>query len=189
MARCATPDVGHPIIERTRLDNSRIDVRFVSVDGDEWYNQYFESSFQVIRTRISEGFDAETLCDSIYQAKPFWVSAFLHLLKNARTRLFRTEICVNPAVATDGTYMAQIATYFGDSLMFSDISSLGKMRDSYPLDLFTLARAFPLKEVGNADEFLYLFVLALWAEAIENHKFDLNTRVVIIETLLLFLLN
>jgi hypothetical protein len=58
-----------------------------------------------------------------------------------------------------------------------------------PLDLFTLARTFRLKEVGNGDEFLYIFVLVLSAEAIESHKFDLNTRVVIIETFLLLFLN
>jgi hypothetical protein len=106
------------VIEKKCSDNPLIDVKFVSVDGDEGCNQCFERSFQVMRTCISEGVDAETLYNGIYKAKPLCVSDFLHLLKNARPRLFSAEICVNPAVATDGAHMAQIATYFGDSLTF-----------------------------------------------------------------------
>jgi hypothetical protein len=46
-----------------------------------------------------------------------------------------------------------------------------------------------VEQVGNSDEFLDLFVMARWTEGIENRKFNLKTRILIVETLLLFFLN
>jgi hypothetical protein len=63
------------------------------------------------------------------------------------------------------------------------------MWNSYSLDRFSLSRAFQVEEIGNSDEFLYLLVMALWTEGIENRKFNLKTRILRVETLLLFFLN
>jgi hypothetical protein len=83
--------------------------------------------------------------------------------------------------------MDELAKLFEEySSTFRDTSNLGKMKDSYPLDLFTLKRAFKLEQIGNADQFMYIFIFGLWMEAIENPDFNLGTRLVIIETLLLF---
>jgi hypothetical protein len=94
-----------------------------------------------------------------------------------------SKICTNPELKTKGASIAKIASYFNESLTFSDAPQWRKMRDSYPLDFFTLRPAYIVEKEGNADEFLSLFVFALWTVAIEN-----RTRLVIIETLLLFFL-
>jgi hypothetical protein len=89
---------------------------------------------------------------------------------------------------TAGVCMADLVRILKEkSRTFLDGSTLGKMRDSYPLDLFTLQRAFDIRtNGGNEDAFLYVFIFGLWAEAVENRKFNIQTRMVILETLLLF---
>jgi hypothetical protein len=87
------------------------------------------------------------------------VSDWLHLMKNAQRRLFRTKIFVNPQNLDSSTIMDGIARVFDPSATFTDDSPLGKMRDCYPLDLFTLHRALVLHERGeNISEFIYLFI-------------------------------
>jgi hypothetical protein len=114
-------------IREVRSADTRLDRVIVSVDGDEGYSQYFERCFQIVKTCIAQEFDSQRLSNMIRDARPFWVSDFLHLLKNARTRLFTSEICVNPTQSTDGAHMTRIATFFESSLTFSDESTLGKM--------------------------------------------------------------
>jgi hypothetical protein len=60
-----------------------------------------EKSFQVIECFITDGLGTRGLSREICSAKPFWVSDFLHLLKNARTRLFSSVIYMNPTRVTD----------------------------------------------------------------------------------------
>jgi hypothetical protein len=72
-------------------------------------------------------------------------------------------------------------------MTFTGSTALGKMRDAHPLDLFTLRRAFVrFTQATNIDGFLYLFVMALWTEAVENRQFSVPIRTLILETLLLF---
>jgi hypothetical protein len=180
------------IIDQAMIADSRVRIMCVSVDGDEGYGIHFKRSFECI---------SKLVCDGLFDYGRFfvrgvswigfvWISDFLHLLKNARTRLFDAIIHVNSCFWTaHGASMARLARFFKDrkSQTFLDGSSLGKMRDSYPLDLFTLKRAFRIADQGgNVDEFLYVLVFGLWMEAVENPNFSLETRMVIIDTLLLF---
>jgi hypothetical protein len=83
--------------------------------------------------------------------------------------------------------MTELRRYFEKSSTFIDANSLGKMRDAYSLDLFTLVRAYPLNEVhAENDLFIYVLVMALWVEALENRHLSLDMRSTIIVTLLLF---
>jgi hypothetical protein len=65
--------------------------------------------------------------------------------------------------------MEVIARHFEESLTFTDHTPLGKMRDTYPLDRFTLQRAHVFFVEGdNTDAFLYVLIMALWTEVIED---------------------
>jgi hypothetical protein len=104
-------------------------------------------------------------------------------VKNARIKLFGRKIAVNPQDVSGGATMDGIAGSFAKLPTFIDDSPLGKMRDCYRLDVFTLGRASVLF-VGrnNIDEFLYIFIMGLWSEALENRHFPWATRILIIET-------
>jgi hypothetical protein len=61
------------------------------------------------------------------------------------------------------------------------------MRDAYPLNPFTLVRAYHrYQEHAENDLFVDAIVMALWVEALENRPLSLDTRSMIIETLLFF---
>jgi hypothetical protein len=94
---------------------------------------------------------------------------------------------VNPQDISAGDYIGGIAQCFERSAAFTDNSSLGKMCDCYPLDLFDLRRAHVRYQQGeNIDEFLFKFILGLWTEAVENRLFNSDTRILILETLMDF---
>jgi hypothetical protein len=166
----------------------RIKIAFISVDGDEGYGANFTTCFTKIKACVAHAvLTQRPLVEGLISLCPFWISDWLHLMKNARTRLFTCQVCINPLLKSQGTSMAELRRYFGQSPTFTDSTSLGKMRDTYPLDLFTLARAFQLRENNAIDDtFIYILVFGLWVEAIENRHFDVELRATIIETLLLF---
>jgi hypothetical protein len=61
------------------------------IDGDEGDGTYFEMAFASIPPfLIAAQFDEE-FHQFISAQQPFWVSHWLHFMKNARTRLFRTK--------------------------------------------------------------------------------------------------
>jgi hypothetical protein len=60
------------------------------------------------------------------------------------------------------------------------------MCDSHLFDLFTLARAFYLREHNSTtDLFMHVLFMGFWVERIESRHFDVETDAIIIETLLL----
>jgi hypothetical protein len=94
---------------------------------------------------------------------------------------------MNPLLESEGISITGLQHYFGKSPTFTDSALFGKMRDSYPLDLFALARAVYLPEhYSNNDLSMDICFMELWVEATENRHFDVEIRTLIIETLLLF---
>jgi hypothetical protein len=90
---------------------------------------------------------------------------------------------MSPGAQCEPASMQRIAKYFEASPTFLDDAQLGKMRDSYPLDLFTLYRAYVVMQKGNSDGFFDRLIFALWTVAIENRKVNMSIRSAIIETL------
>jgi hypothetical protein len=108
-------------------------------------------------------------------------------MKNGRVKLFGKKIVINRQDLSAGASTDGIAPHFERSPTFTDNSSLGKMCDCCPLDLFNLRCAHVFYQRGeNIDEFLYIFILELWTEAAENRLFNSNTRILILDTLMDF---
>jgi hypothetical protein len=113
---------------------------------------------------------------------PLWINDWLRLLGNARTQLFSSQIYANPLMQSPGASRTGLCQYFEKFLIFTDATSLGKIRDAYPLDLFKLLRAYHLSEAhAENDIFVYILVMAL-----ENRHLSMDTIFTIIETLLFF---
>jgi hypothetical protein len=79
--------------------DGRIRICFVSVDGDEEYIKDFEAGFH----RVLKFLDTQKLGPQflivIFERLWFWLSDWLHLLKNARAKLFGKEPFVNPQLS------------------------------------------------------------------------------------------
>jgi hypothetical protein len=139
--------VTNEVIERSISADNRVRIVFMNVDGDEGYMSYFNECFAMVRGAIrSGGCDGGELMETVALLCPFWTSDWLFLLKTAWTRLFTSQICVNPLIQSPGASMTELHRYFQKSSTFTDASSLGTMRNAYLLDLFTLVRAYHLHE-------------------------------------------
>jgi hypothetical protein len=94
---------------------------------------------------------------------------------------------MNPLLKSEGASITGLQQHFGKSPTFTDSTALAKMRNSYPLDLFSLAIVFYLREHhSNNDLFMYILFIWLWVEAMEDRHFDMEIKALILETLLLF---
>ena len=63
-----------------------------------------------------------------------------------------------------------------------DNSSIGKMRDAYPLQLFTIKNSLILLNQYTKESFIYFVVFAFWSEAQLNEHIKPKTRVFLINT-------
>ena len=70
----------------------------------------------------------------------------------------------------------------GDAL--TDKSSLGKLRDCYQLNIFTIKNALSLFYQSNKDDFLYVLMFAMGNESLLNLNISLKIRAFFLETLL-----
>ena len=147
--------------------NYNIEAQFMSVDGDSGWNCVFQEMFEV----TSENFKypltelalrTQKTCSS--QEKFMAVADLLHLVKRARARYIDHVIQV---VATDEqsqTDYAHVCDVLGLGLVLSDRSQLGKMRDFYPIDMFSLHNVLLLIDnecFGDAYYFMAYTLLLL----------------------------
>jgi hypothetical protein len=84
------------VIKKVSHADCTVSLAFVSVDGDEGPNRHFEEGFEKLLPFLRERSFGDKFRHFILSQTAFWVSDWLHLLKNARTRLFRTRISGNP---------------------------------------------------------------------------------------------
>ena len=142
-----------------------IDIVYMSVDGDAGWNWKFHETLEVIAPHF-DGFlydnaltVLETCCDrGVHMA----TTDLLHLLKRARGRYLDHVITpsVNEILSTNYDRTCAI---LGCGPALSDKTQLGRMRDFYPLELFT-ARNVHLLMTNEcfADAFYFLpFTLML----------------------------
>jgi hypothetical protein len=66
----------------------------VGVDEGRGYNERFVIGFRRIREAVRKG-DFPAALGIMRQARPFFIPNSLHLLKNARTRLFGHPVIMN----------------------------------------------------------------------------------------------
>jgi hypothetical protein len=69
----------------------------------------------------------------------------------------------------------------------TDFSSIGKMRDEYPLTIFTLSNAMFVGQSEGADSFLYLLIYGLWTDALVNPRLSIALRIFFLQVALIML--
>jgi hypothetical protein len=125
------------VIEEITRADSRISLNFISIDGDEGCNNYFERGFNQVVGFAEGGKFGIEFRDFALSIRLFWLSDWLHLVENARVKLLGSKIVVNPQDVSGEAMMDGIAGSFAKSPTLTDNSQLGKMCDCCPLDLFT----------------------------------------------------
>lgn len=160
------------IIEDCQRHN--INIRYISTDGDKHYDAEHTRAFDRYKAYL-DSTSLEDLANYMNEYNLMPVSDPLHLLKIARGRLLKGTISMD---LTQDTLISSSSIEetlnLGNSL--NDRSSIGQMRDCYPLEIFTIQNMIKLGESGKINEAKYLLPFAMFAEALRNPIYDLFTR-------------
>jgi hypothetical protein len=93
---------------------------------------------------------------------------------------------MNPFLPAVGATLTGISVHFvSDSQLqkiFTDRGLSSKMKNSDPLNLFTIQRALRIAENGNLDEYRDVFLWGLWAESLLNWGFSIQTQSAVLDT-------
>lgn len=101
-------------------------------------------------------------------SKSFYISDLLHLVKLARKRILKEPITISESLNSKFTK---------DTIsQLDDDSSLGFMKNYYPLKLFIIRNTLHLLEEQKYNEFLYFLPFSLQIESIMTPSLTKKSR-------------
>ena len=157
-------------------------VKYKATDGDRTYTVWHdEAILKWWPTYCEKGL--EEALKVIENEEAFPIGDFLHLLKNARSKIMNSDV----TIFYDGFYKfnandLESILHLGKPL--TDYNTVGKMKDSYALDIFTIPNYFLLLKNGKISEAYYILPYALWTEAVRNPTYTPQQRLDILTVVL-----
>ena len=146
---------------RKALHDEKFDVQYVATDGDSGYAPMHKKLFDTwwpvyLNTGVEAALDVLGLQETRI------LTDFLHILKNARSRIINGVVTLtyNGAKPFSADEMESVLR-IGKPLL--DKSPTGKMKDSYALSIFTLENFFTLLHHGHPEMAFYILPYTLWA--------------------------
>ena len=149
-------------------------VRFVSTDGDRGYDHLHHQMYSKWKPLYNtKGLDKAL--ESLDQQKDLIVGDLLHLLKNARSKLFKGKISIfgDGSCGFDASDVEQ-QLHLGAAL--TDYTSKGRMRDVYVLEIFRLENVQRLFQLGQMPMALYILPYAMWVNVVINPGMSCQQR-------------
>jgi hypothetical protein len=149
------------------LSNRGIEVRYVCSDGDAGYNQRHQQFFKKWYLAIlRDGLGAALAAIEKETRMP--VSDFLHMWKNFCNKVKNHPVTLCPELDEDVITCEDLEALLELGNALSDKSSIGRMRDSYAVQLFSLINCSDCMEKDEDLALLYLLPWALQEEVIRS---------------------
>ena len=151
-----------------------------ATDGDDTFNACNKESFNLnTKNALINGIDQTIRTCPVLSNHSF--GDMMHIMKNARTRLFKGKISFNreKVTLTADINVMRESLQLGSTL--SDDSSTGAMRDCYVLKLFTLHNVVKLLEENHVGEAYYILPYAFWLEGVVHKGLSRISRIKSIE--------
>lgn len=105
----------------------------------------------------------------------FYISDLLHIIKLARKRITKGPITISNWLKSKfNKQPLEDILHLG--IILSDESSLGYMKDYYPIKLFNIHNVLKLYQENKFNEFLYLLPFSLWVEALMSPSLTKKSR-------------
>ncbi|EAX75953.1 hypothetical protein TVAG_587540, partial [Trichomonas vaginalis G3] len=154
-------------------------VRVIITDGDPGYDKHQDEFIN----EILQGNDPEEIfkrATAILKKgdQVVWINDLIHMSKLERTRLLDAtlKLLVHPSDLNTIVDVNKIrdAIELGDAL--NDTSPLGRIKDKYPITIFSIRAVKALLEKNYYNEALFIAPLAFWYESIRNEAFNADTR-------------
>ena len=168
-----------------------IDVRYMSVDGDRGWREKFGDMIDVIQSNnrkgsmISWSLDVYKECQE--KGIQLAVTDLLHAAKCARGRYIDHVISVFSSSPSANTDYEAVRNLLDLGMVLYDKSQLGRMRDCYPIEMFTLGNVVKLlKHEYFPDAFYFIpFTLLLSCIRVPFFRMDFRLQLLNLSFLLL----
>ena len=155
------------------------------VDGETSHNKRHEMQFLEFYDVYQSGGDnnfwnlIQYIIDIIANKKKrLLMTDMIHYGKNRRTQLVITEIVINE-LNVDITPLVELLE---QSAAVTDTSSLSKLQDAFPVEIFNFKVILALIRQGEWDLVLFIFPMACWLETCLNQLLDKESRLFLLET-------
>jgi hypothetical protein len=172
----ATEEV-HTAIDRAceALTNRGLEVKFVCADGDQGYNRSHQAFFEQWYREFIQGGLKDAVEFAAGQSK-FPVGDYLHLWKTQCSKVKNHLVVLSPDCL--GTYVSvdELESLLQLGTVLTDKSSVGRMRDSYALKLFSLSNCIRCLDAEAYNEFMYLLPFALQEEVLRDTELPRDER-------------
>ena len=153
-----------------------IDIIDLSTDGDPGHQLFYKKA-NLLLLMISRDLNINILSTSDQLDKYHMASAdFLHFIKTLRIKYLMSKISIIPTDNEAVFSMQDVLPSFEKSSAYTDLSHIGKMRDVYPLQLFSLHNINKLIEMKNYKGVVSFLPWVLWNTAITNKLFTPDAR-------------
>ena len=171
--------------ELTKLcADHKIDITYMSCDGDAGWNVKFHEMFEFVASHFDR-----PLCEAAEAVRKdcseqeihMATSDLLHLLKRARGR-YLDHIILPLASGTAKTDYAHVCNLLQLGPTLSDKSQLGRMRDFYPIEMFSVTNVIKLLRYKRFADAFYFLPFALLLLVIRVPFFRLDFRLQLLET-------
>ena len=99
----------------------------------------------------------------------------LHIVKLARKRIIKSPITISTSLESIFS-KESLETILHLGSVLNDSSSLGYMKDFYPIKLFSIENTLKLYQEQKYNEFIYFMPFSLWIEAIMSPTLTKKSR-------------
>ncbi|KAK8839168.1 hypothetical protein M9Y10_032095 [Tritrichomonas musculus] len=169
----------------SKLQKFNYSITFICSDGEtgltKYHTAYFEKYiYEYIPKLLSQNLDESiTVCDMINlifhkipNRPPMPSFDVLNRCKSARTDKWFSFLdkAVEPLSPDEIKMILDIGT------TLDDLSTIGKMKDFYAINLFSLDNTINAYQSGNKQLFLYLLIYTLVLESFRNPIIEIETR-------------
>lgn len=161
------------------LEKNKLRVVSISTEGDNSYDKKAIESFELYRKALLEE-RPNTLENALNCIQnfngTFWIADLLHILKCARSQILSKCICVQYQNYDHAFSVRFIQPILKLNKALTDLTSAGKMRDSYAKELFNITSLMKLVNEGESEAAAYFLPYSVWAEAAFNEGLDSESR-------------
>lgn len=165
-------------------DDLPVDLQYIAVDGDPGYNNDFDNEFGEIFGHFCKfGFDG--LIEKIEEMKKkykseklcLFLTDMVHFLKNRRTEIIINDLFLNG----NKIHVECLEEVLFQSSSITDKSSLSKLQDQFPIEIFNCQILSFLLNCRNDDLTFFALPIVFWNEAFNNSIIDKSTRLFLME--------
>lgn len=160
----------------SRLKEKNITIDFIATDGDHKYDSFHDNFFEIIFSMHKGGSTFSQIVAELSNEKfvQIPISDFLHSLKIFRNNLVKYGVAIENKNSI--SVLSETLESYDMGKTLSDLSQHGKMKDCYPMELFSSSNINKAIERGDWNFVFYSLPFNLMINSIRNPNISFELR-------------